>query len=203
MQIGIATNLARTTAWAALGAGLILVLPEAAHAASEAGAAKGAFPPFDSKTYPGQLFWLALTFGTLYWLMSRIALPRVGEILAERSATLSRDLNEANAAQAKAQESAAAYEEALASARSRAQAIAQGARAESARQSDERRKAVEADLAAKAVQAEASITAAKAKAMENVRSLGSETAAAIVAKLTGIEPNAAEAAKAVDSVLAR
>ena len=45
MQIRIATNLAWTTASAAILAGAAMVLPEAALAAGEAGA-KGAFPPF-------------------------------------------------------------------------------------------------------------------------------------------------------------
>lgn len=202
MHIGIATNLLRTTAATALVVAAS-ALPEVALAASDTGAAKGAFPPFDSKTYPGQLFWLAVSFGALYWLMSRVALPRIGGILADRAAALSRDLDEAAGAQAKAEASAKAYEQALAQAQSRAQGIAQTARETSAKQSDERRKAVEAELSAKASQAEASIAAAKAKAMGSVRDLGAETAAAIVEKLTGKAPSAAEAAKAVDTALAR
>jgi F-type H+-transporting ATPase subunit b len=202
MHIGIATNLLRTIAATALVAAAF-ALPEVALAASDTGAAKGAFPPFDSKTYPSQLFWLAVSFGALYWLMSRVALPRIGGILADRAAALSRDLDEAAGAQAKAEASAKAYEQALAQAQSRAQGIAQTARETSAKQSDERRKAVEAELSAKAAQAEASIGAAKAKAMESVRDLGAETAAAIVEKLTGKAPSAAEAAKAVDTALAR
>jgi F-type H+-transporting ATPase subunit b len=44
----------------------------------------GVFPPFDSQTYPSQLFWLTLTFVALYLLMSRIALPRIASILEQR-----------------------------------------------------------------------------------------------------------------------
>jgi F-type H+-transporting ATPase subunit b len=203
MQIGIVATLARTTAVAALATGAVALLPEAAFAATEPGAAKGAFPPFDSKTFASQLFWLALTFGGLYWLMAKIALPRIGSVLTERGATLARDLDEAAAAQAKAQDSAKAYEDALAAARARAQGIAQAAREASAKASDDRRKAVEAELAAKAATSDAAIAAAKTQAMGNVRDLGVQVAAAIVAKLTNAEPSAAETAQAVDAVLAR
>ena len=164
---------------------------------------KAAFPPFDARTFAGQLFWLAITFGALYWLMSRVALPRVGAILGERAATIARDLDGAARMQAKAEETAQAYEKALAEARGNAQSIAQSAREAGAKASDERRKTVEAELSGKLEQAEQTIAATKTEAMSNVRGLGSEVAAAIVSRLTGETPTAAEADAAVDQVLAR
>jgi F-type H+-transporting ATPase subunit b len=164
---------------------------------------KAAFPPFDVATFSGQLFWLAITFGALYWLMSTIALPRVGAILEERADTISRDLDNAAQMQAKAEETAKAYETALTEARKNAQAIAQASRDAGAKASDERRHAVEAELSAKLAKAEATIAATKTSAMTNVRGLGSEVAIAIVSKLTGQAPSASEASEAVDQVLAR
>jgi len=164
---------------------------------------KAAFPPFDVRTFAGQIFWLAITFGGLYWLMSKIALPRVGAILEERAGTISRDLDNAAQMQAKAEETAKAYEAALAEARKNAQGIAQASRDAGAKASDERRHAVEAELADKLAKAEATIATTKASAMSNVRGLGSEVAIAIVEKLTGKAPSASEASEAVDQVLAR
>jgi F-type H+-transporting ATPase subunit b len=161
-----------------------------------------AFPPFDARTFAGQLFWLAITFGVLYWLMSKVALPRVGAILAERSNAISRDLDQAAEMQAKAEETAQAYEKALAEARKNAQGIAQAARDEGAKASDARRHTVEAELATKLDAAEASIASTKSAAMSNVRGLGSEVAIAIVTKLTGQAPSSAEVSDAVDQALA-
>jgi F-type H+-transporting ATPase subunit b len=164
---------------------------------------KAAFPPFDVATFAGQLFWLAITFGALYWLMSTIALPRLGAILEERANTIARDLDNAAKMQAKAEETALAYEAALAEARKNAQGIAQASRDAGAKASEERRHAVEAELSAKLEQAEATIAASKSTAMSAVRGLGSEVAVAIVTKLTGKAPSASEASEAVDQVLAR
>ncbi|OYW68502.1 MAG: hypothetical protein B7Z40_02725 [Bosea sp. 12-68-7] len=164
---------------------------------------KAAFPPFDVATFPGQLFWLAITFGALYWLMSTIALPRVGAILEERAGTIARDLDNAAKMQAKAEDTALAYEAALTEARKNAQGIAQASRDAGAKASEERRHAVEAELATKLATAEATIAATKTSAMSNVRGLGSEVAIAIVEKLTGQAPSATEASEAVDQVLAR
>lgn len=192
--------------WAGLVASVLptaLIAGTAAAATSPLSGEKAAFPPFDASTFAGQLFWLAVTFGVLYWLMSKVALPRVGAILEERASTISRDLDNAAQMQAKAEETAKAYETALTEARKNAQAIAQASRDAGAKASDERRHAVEAELSAKLAKAEATIAATKTSAMSNVRGLGSEVAIAIVEKLTGKAPSASEASEAVDQILAR
>src|SRR3712207_5473926 len=83
----------------------------------------GPFPPFQRETFASQLFWLALAFVVLYLLMSRVALPRVGGIIADRKARIAADLAEAERARAESEAAAAGYEKSLADARARAQAI--------------------------------------------------------------------------------
>lgn len=194
-------RLGRATALASLAA----LLAGAAQAAAPHGeSGEGAsFPPFDPTHFASNLFWLAITFAALYWLMSTIALPRVGSILEERSAKIGADLDQANGMQAKAEEMAAAYEKALAEARKNAQGIAQAAREAGTKASDAQRHATEAELAAKLAAAEATIAQTKAGAMSNVRDLGSDIAVAIVTKLTGQAPSPTEATAAVDQALTR
>ena len=81
------------------------------------GGAKPAFPPFQKETFASQLIWLALFFIGLYLLMSRVALPRVGGIIAARSATIEKDLAEANRLKQESEAAIAAYEKTLADAR--------------------------------------------------------------------------------------
>ena len=57
----------------------------------------GSFPPFDSSTFSSQLIWLAITFGLFYYLMSRVALPRISGILETRSDRIAQDLDVASA----------------------------------------------------------------------------------------------------------
>lgn len=160
-------------------------------------AAEGGFPPFNAATFAGQLFWLALTFGTLYLLMSRVALPRVGAIMAEREATIEASLAQASKAQAAAEAEAQGLEQALAKAKANAQAIAQDARAKSAKEIEAKRSAVEKDLAAKMVAAEASISETKTKAMGNVEDIARDAVSAIIEQLTGKAPTAAAVTKAI------
>ena len=159
--------------------------------------AAGGFPPFESSTFAGQLFWLAITFGTLYWMMSRIALPRIGSILEERQNTIDSALAAAAKAQKGAEEAAAAHEQALAKAKANAQAIAQEARAKSTKEIDAQRHAVESDLSSKLSAAETRISEMKAKAMGNVDDIAKDAVSAIIEQLSGKAPTAAAIAKAV------
>ena len=59
---------------------------------TETSAEAHAFPPFQAQHFPSQLIWLTLTFILLYALMSKVALPRIGAILADRSRRISDDL---------------------------------------------------------------------------------------------------------------
>ena len=146
------------------------------------------FPPFATETYANQLLWLALTFGLLYYLMSRIVVPRLSGIIETRQVTINRDLDEAAAIKTRAAEAGEVYDRSLAEARARAQALAQETRNRLAAESDARRKALEADLNARLAQAEATISARKTEAMGNVRSIAQDATAAIVERIIGRAP---------------
>jgi F-type H+-transporting ATPase subunit b len=156
-----------------------------------------AFPPFATETFGSQLLWLAITFGLLYFLLSRLVLPRLTGIIEGRRETIARDLDEAAAMKTRAEEAGTAYEKALAEAKTRAQALAQETRSTLAAESEVKRKALEADLAGRLAQSEADISARKAQAMTNVRAIAHETASAIVERLTGRAPSP----QAIDAAL--
>ncbi|MGB8757453.1 MAG: F0F1 ATP synthase subunit B', partial [Pseudolabrys sp.] len=95
---------------------------------------KTAFPPFNPQTFASQLFWLVVTFVLLYAIMAKIALPRVGGIIANRQKRIADDFAEAEQSRAQSDAAIAAYEKALADARARAQAIANETRERQAAQ---------------------------------------------------------------------
>jgi F-type H+-transporting ATPase subunit b len=159
---------------------------------------EGGFPPFKTETYGGQLLWLAITFGALYFLLSRLVLPRLTGIIESRREVIARDLDDAAAMKSRAEEAGASYEKALGEARSRAQALAQETRAKLTAESEAKRKVLEADLAKRMADAETSIAATKAQAMGNVRGIAIDTAAAIVERLIGKAPAPQAVEAAID-----
>jgi F-type H+-transporting ATPase subunit b len=163
----------------------------------------GGFPPFQKDTFGSQLLWLAIFFVALYVIASRLALPRVGGIIADRRKRISGDLAEAARMKDAADAAIANYEKALADARARAQAIAAQTRHEVNAEAEARRKSVEADLHAKLSTAEQAIAASRMAAMANVQSIAQDAAVAIVARLTGKAPSKADAAAAVKTATSR
>jgi len=195
------------TARAALAALVFLAGPvvalaeDAAHGGSDE-QPHSAFPPFDPHTFGSTLFWLVVVFGVLYWLMSRIALPRVGETIQKRDETIAADLDRASLMQKKAEEAGEAYQAALAKARANAVAIGQRAKDEASAKAAERRKATEQEVSSRIAAAEQQIAATKLAAMGNVEAIASDAAASIVQHLSGISPSESEVREAVRQAIA-
>lgn len=157
------------------------------------------FPPFDSTTFAPQLVWLALTFGFLYLVMSRIALPRVASVLGERRERVQRDLAEAERMKSETDAALAAYEKSLADARGKAQGLAKDMRDKSTAAMDLERRRVDEANAVKLAETEARIAETKEKALANVDDLAAETASAIVERLLGQSVTADDVRQAVAS----
>jgi F-type H+-transporting ATPase subunit b len=167
------------------------------------GGHKGVFPPFDSHTFASQLVWLAITFVLLYLLMAKIALPRVGGIIAERQKRIDDDLVQANSFKTQSDAALAAYEKALADARNRAQSIANDMREKQSAEADSVRKKLEGQLNVKLAEAEKAITTTKQAAMANVHGIATDAAKAIVERLIGKAPADIAIDAAIADVLKR
>jgi len=170
---------------------------------TEAPEGHGGFPPFQAQHFPSQLLWLTLSFILLYVLMSRIALPRIGAIIADRSKRISDDLMAAQRFKEQSEAANAAYQKSLADARARAQTIANETKERQAAQVDAANKRLEAELHEKLAAAERSIATTRAAAMSNVGGIAAETASAIVERLLGKAPAAADVAAAVTEIAKR
>ncbi|TKT81098.1 F0F1 ATP synthase subunit B [Aquamicrobium sp. LC103] len=162
--------------------------------AHEAG---GAFPPFDSSTYPSQILWLAITFGLFYLFLQKVVLPRIGGILEVRSDRIAQDLDQAARMKEEADAAVAAYEQELATAKAKANAIGQEARDNAKADAEVERKRVESSLDKKLAEAEARIALIKDAAMSDVGTIAEDTVGAIVQELVGAKVDKSAVSAAV------
>ena len=155
-------------------------------------------PQLEFSTFPNQIFWLVITLVVIYLILSRVALPRIGAVLAERQGTITNDIAKAEELKAKAVEAEEAYNRALAEARAEAQRIAAEARAEIQADLDDAIAKADAEISAKAAESEKAIAAIRAGALESVKDVAKETAAEIVNAMGG-KADADTVAAAVDA----
>lgn len=143
-------------------------------------------PQLDVTTFAPQIIWLVITFLAMYFIMAKVALPRIAEVLEERQTRIDENLEKAAALKAEAEEAARAYETSLSEARAKAQeevkAVLDAAAAQQAKAQDELSEQINKDLNA----AESRIADAKDKALANIKEVSADVAKATVEKLSGV-----------------
>lgn len=155
----------------------------AAHGAAHGGDAASAFPPFDTSLFASQLFWFAVTFGALYFALSRYILPFTAGVLAKRDATVTGDLTAASEKSTAAEAARVGMEQALAKARADARATVDAQRAAVTAELAAEQEKADAAIAQRIDAAEARITDTRAKALADVDAVAKDVAASIVGKL--------------------
>ena len=148
---------------------------------------------------PNQIFWLLVALVVIYFLLAKIAMPRIGAILAERKGAITNDLAAAEELKKKALEAEAAYTQALADARTEAAKVVAKAKADIQADLNAATAKADAEIAARAAESERRINDIRASALDNVTEVAKETAEALVAALGG----QSDAAKVADAVAAR
>ncbi|MDE1148348.1 MAG: ATPase [Azospirillaceae bacterium] len=195
----LAVNLGGTPVFAQSGGDTVQAEPSVGQEVGEHDE-KG-LPQLNTKTFASQIFWLVVTFGALYVLVSKVGLPRVGAVLEAREAKISGDLDKAVQLKAETDAIVAAYEKAVAEARADAHKLLNETAATADAAAAKRTADVAAGLAVKQKEAEARIEGQKQTALSNVRTLAAEAASAAVAKLAGVEPEQGNVDGAVDAAL--
>src|SRR6478672_2206673 len=146
----------------------------------------GGLPQFEFQHWFGQIIYLIFLFAVLYFLIAKVFAPRMRRVFDEREQTISTAISTARQVQAEAADQAASAKAEVEAARASSRATAAAAKARVTEEANTR-----------TAEAETAIGKTRDAAMTNVSSIASDTAAAIVERLTGKAPTAAEATAAV------
>ena len=146
-----------------------------------AGESVTGLPQLAFPTFPNQIFWLVIALVAIFLILSRVALPRIAAVLAERQGTITNDIAAAEELKLKAEEAEAAYNKALAE----AQKIAAEARAEIQAELDVAMAKADAEISARAAESEKRIGDIQEGALSAVRQVAEETAGELVTALGG------------------
>jgi len=181
---------------------------EAAHEAAQAGSpaptahteevhghgdehASGGLPQFQTEHWAGQMVWLVILFTLLFILIAKIFAPRLRKAIDNRGFTIAEDLANARAIRDEAEAQAMAAASETAQAHAAARKLASDAKAKAAAELAAAQAAEDARLNAVLADSEARIRTARDEALSHVADIASETASALVEKLTGKAPTKA------------
>ncbi len=158
-------------------------------------------PQFDPSSFASQIFWLAVTFILLYWVVAKLAIPRIGEVLDQRARMIQEDLDRALALKAETDAAVAAYEKAMAAAREQAGEHMRSVTNEAKATAEARTTELGALVAKQVADAEERIAKAKDDALASLKGIAAETARDVVAKLANLSPAQGDVEAAVAAAL--
>ena len=164
-----------------------------------AGHEAAGFPPFDTTTFPSQLFWLAICFAFLFTVLWKVAGPKINAAITGRRGAINDAITEATKAREQAQAAQAGYETALATARARANALADETRSKLNAEIVKAKAGADAEAAKAMAAADVRIAQTRQTAKAHVTEAARDAAIAIVERLTGDKVSNEDAAKAVGS----
>ncbi len=142
-------------------------------------------PQLDISTFGHQIFWLVVTLIVIYMILSRIALPRIASVLAERRGTITNDLAKAEELKKAAVTAEENYNKALADARAEAQEIVAKAKADIQADLDVAMEKADAEIAARAAESQKAIDEIRAGAVDSIKTVATDTAGELVGVLGG------------------
>ncbi len=158
-------------------------------------------PQFDPSTFSSQLFWLLICFVVLYWVVSKFAIPRIGDILEQRERVVQDDLDRAESLKGEAEQALADYEAAMADAREQARTLMFKVTSDAKAAAESRNRDIGEELTAQIADAEQRIASARDEAMASLTSIAADAAKDAASRLAGLEINSGDAEAAVSAAM--
>jgi len=160
-------------------------------------------PQLNITDFAPQLVWLAIAFIALYFIMSRLALPGVGKVLEDRKTRIDGDLAEAARLRNATEAAMSAYEQALATAKARAQGIARASREQMTGEIEKQRAEIDAQITGRMADAEHRIIELKNAAIGHIGEIAADAAEALVARFLSKPLSRPELVSAVNEALGK
>jgi F-type H+-transporting ATPase subunit b len=149
-------------------------------------------PQLQPDDFAPQLIWLVIIFASLFYILSRQALPRIEHVLSARKSRISGDLESAREAQRQSETAMERYEAEIAAAKTKGQGVMRAGREKLEAELNEKRGALDHQLAAKAAETEKRIHGILERASGEMEAMTSGVVRDIVKKLAGVEASEEE-----------
>lgn len=140
-------------------------------------------PQLDFSVFPSQLFWLVITFSTMFLIMYKFVIPKTAEMINLRKQKIDGDLEKASEIKKKVEQTLNKYNKALADATAKANVSLEKTKEELTETINRKQADLSARLKAEIESGEKKIVASKEKALQKVEEVSAELAVEVLQKL--------------------
>jgi len=153
------------------------------------GAESGGMPQLNPEFWISQIFWLILTFGILYVVLSKLILPKISSNLELRKSQIQENIEAAEKQRKDSESKLKEYEEIIIKSKSEAKVIFKEAREKTIKDINSKREVLEKQIDEEISKAEKEINELKKAAPEKINQIAIETSSEILKNLMGAEIN--------------
>ena len=161
-------------------------------------AENGGMPQLNPEFWISQIFWLTITFGILYVVLSRLILPKISANLEVRKSQILENIEAAERQREESELKIREYEEIVQNSKNEAKNFFNQAREKILKDINLKKETLNKDLNEEIAKAESEIQDLKKKAPEKINKIAIETSSDLLQHLIGVEANSSSISAIVD-----
>ena len=163
-------------------------------------AESGGMPQLNPEFWFSQIFWLIITFGIMFVLLSKLVLPKISENLEVRKAQILENIESAEKQREESDKKLEEYEKLILDSKNEAKNYFNKAREEILKNVDKKKENLEKEISEEIRNAEKEILDLKNKSPEKIRKIAVETSSDLIKQLIGVEVNNSSISAIVEDV---
>ena len=166
-------------------------------------AESGGMPQLNPEFWISQIFWLTLTFGILYIVLSKLILPKISDNLESRKSQILENIEAAEKQRQNSEEKLKEYEEIVSKSKMEAKSIFNQAREKALKDISAKKEVLDKQIDEEISKAEQEIKELQSGAAEKINKIAIETSSELIQKLIGAEVNNSSISAIVDDLSKR
>ena len=166
-------------------------------------AESGGMPQLNPEFWISQIFWLTLTFGVLYIILSKLILPKISANLENRKSQISDNIEAADKQREESEVKLKEYEEIILQSKNEAKNIYNQAREKALKNINAKRDVLNKQIDGEIKKAEDEINQLRKDAPTKINKIAIETTSELTKKLIGAEVNNSSISAIVDDLSKR
>ena len=161
-------------------------------------AESGGMPQLNPEFWISQIFWLIITFGILFIVLTKVILPKISDNLETRKSQILENIETADKQKEESQKKIDEYEKIILDSKLKAKSYFNEAREKILDDINKKRAALEKDLDEEISEVEKELSDLKNKSGEKINKIAAETSAELIKELIGEDVNSSSIAAIVE-----